>query len=80
MELKEMITIILSILIPIISGLGWIVIQLFKMQKEISNIKIESINIKVEILKEIRGLDSRLSHLEGYLIGWGQKTGTEERK
>lgn len=33
-----------------------------------------------EIRLDIRQLDNRLSHLEGYLIGTSQKTGTESIK
>ena len=69
MNEHEILTIILSILIPTLSGLGWMIIRVFKMTKEISE-------MKIEILKEIRTLDSRISHIEGYLIGAAQKTGT----
>jgi hypothetical protein len=81
--MKEALTIILSIGVPMLAGFGWIIIQLFKMQKDISGTKIEIANTKVEIIKEIRGLDSRISHIEGYLIGYNQKTGPDngrERK
>lgn len=68
------------------AGFGWMIMQLFKMQKEISIIKLdvsglrnEMINMKVEILQEIRGLDSRIAHIESYLIGSAQKTGTEKK-
>jgi hypothetical protein len=54
------------------TGFGWMIIQLFKMKAEVAS-------LKIEMLKEIRGLDARLSHLEGYLIGSGQKTGTEKK-
>lgn len=62
------------------AGFGWIIIKLFKMQKEISTMKSEMLNMKVEILQEIRGLDSRIAHIEGYLIGSAQKTGTEKKR
>jgi len=68
----QMAAIILTILVPMLSGFGWIVIRLFKMQKEVSS-------MHIELLKEIRGLDSRIAHIEGYLIGMGQKTGTEKK-
>lgn len=54
------------------AGFGWLIIKLFKMQKEISS-------MHIELLKEIRGLDSRIAHIEGYLIGSAQKTGTEKK-
>ena len=75
----EMLTIILSILIPTLSGLGWVIVKIFGMKKEISGIRCEMLEMKIELLKEIRVLDSRLSHLEGYLIGSAQKTGTNNQ-
>lgn len=69
----EVLTIILSIGIPMLAGYGWILTKMFKIQKELSL-------MHIEILKEIRGLDSRIAHIEGYLIGYNQKTGTENGK
>lgn len=69
----EVLTIILSIGIPMLAGLGWILTKMFKIQKELSL-------THFEILKEIRFLDSRIAHIEGYLIGYNQKTGTENGK
>jgi len=54
------------------TGFGWIIARMLKMQKEMSA-------MHIELLKEIRGLDSRIAHIEGYLIGAGQKTGTEKK-
>lgn len=89
----QMLTIILSIGVPMLAGFGWIVMQLFKMQKDIAGTKIEiasfkteivgvkndMLNMKIEILNEVRILDSRIAHIEGYLIGFNQKTGTEKK-
>jgi hypothetical protein len=59
------------------AGFGWMIVQQFSLKSEISDIKTDGLETKVEILKEIRGLDARISHMEGYLIGIGQKTGTQ---
>jgi hypothetical protein len=61
------------------AGFGWLIIKLFKMQKEISVMTSEILEMKIELLGEIRGLDSRIAHIEGYLIGSAQKTGTEKK-
>jgi len=61
------------------AGFGWLIYQSFKMKSEISKIKPEILEMKIELLGEIRGLDSRIAHIEGYLIGSAQKTGTEKK-
>lgn len=76
----QLLTIIGSILIPMLSGFGWIIIRFFKMETRFSKMEKDSNNRHIELLKEIRVLDSRLSHLEGYLIGINQRTGTESIK
>ncbi len=61
------------------AGFGWLIYQSFKMQKQIAETNVQIGNVKVELLNEIRGLDSRISHIEGYLIGYNQKTGTDKK-
>jgi hypothetical protein len=61
------------------AGFGWLIYQSFKMQKEISDIKVKIADTKIDLIEEIRGLDSRIAHIEGYLIGSAQKTGTEKK-
>jgi len=72
-------------LIGLISaGFGWIIIQMLKMQKDYSNKHIELLkemhSLEIRLSDEIRSLDIRLSHVEGYLMGYNQKTGTENFK
>jgi hypothetical protein len=71
-------TIILSILVPV-CGFGWLIIRMFKVHKKISDMKEEISDMKDEILGEVRGLNPRISHIEGFLIGFGQKTGKENK-
>lgn len=66
---------ILSLGAPMYAGMAWIIKMMFTMKKEISLHQIETNKGFEEIRKDLRGLDSRLSHLEGYLIGRGQKIG-----
>jgi hypothetical protein len=47
----EMLTIILSILIPTLSGLGWVIVKIFGMKKEISGIRREMLEMKIELFK-----------------------------
>jgi len=54
------------------AGFGWLIVKLFKMQKEMSS-------MHIELLKEIRWLDGRIDHIELYLIEAAQKTGTEKK-
>lgn len=88
---NQMLTLILSILIPLVSGFGWMISMMFKMTKEISENKNEISETKIEILNEIRVLDSRISHMEGssqerslrdieLRLYQFQKTSSEEKK
>jgi hypothetical protein len=91
----QLLTIILSLGIPMLTGFGWIIRVIFQSQKELAQIKLDVQGNKLEIsnmrnelrleisstrnevLKEIRVLDARISHIEGYLIGSTQRTGTQ---
>lgn len=66
---EQMITIILSILIPMFAGFGWIMNRIFKLEDRMNLFSLD-----------IRSLDARLSRIEGYLEGRDRsksKTGTE---
>lgn len=68
MTSHDLLTIILSIGIPMLIGFGWIIVKLLSIQKEVGD-------AKNEIQKDIRCLDVRIAHMEGYLIGKQSKTG-----
>lgn len=54
----ETLTIIASILVPMIGGFFWLVGRMYK--------GLNSLNVKIdEIHKDLRNIDSRLSRLEG---------------
>jgi hypothetical protein len=54
----EMLTIIGSILIPMLAGFGWIINKIFELQKEI-----------LHLSQDIQKMDNRLCRLEGYIEG-----------
>ena len=68
----QLLTIILSIGIPMLAGFGWIIIKLFSFQSDVQK-EFKSMG------QDIRTLDSRISHIEGYLMGRDFKTGTGEK-
>jgi hypothetical protein len=70
----QLLTIILSLGIPMLTGFGWMIRIIFQSQKEMT---LEMSSMRSELLKEIRVLDARISHIEGYLIGSTQRTGTK---
>ena len=59
MNWTEVITIILSILIPMFAGFGWVINKIMELQKNIS--------------EDLRSLDKRLSRIEGYIEGKNDK-------
>lgn len=69
----QLLTMILSIGLPMLAGFGFMIFKMFSMQKDLSeDIK----NVEIKLTQEIRSLDRRISHIEGYLMGRDAKTGT----
>lgn len=67
----QLLTIILSIGLPMLAGFGFMIFKMFSFQKDVSR------EMK-DLSNDIRSLDRRLSHIEGYLMGRDTKTGTHE--
>jgi len=80
---KDVITIIISILVPMFSGFLWIINRMYKKFEAIDK-KLESVNNRIDVLSDkINDLDKRLSRIEG-IIYWLEKfffnkNGTENK-
>ncbi len=77
MEMNQTLTIILSIGIPMLAGFGWIISLIISIQKDLQK---DIRTLEGRLSDDIRKLDTRLSHIEGYLMGRDQRTGTQDKK
>ncbi len=70
---------LLSIIVPLGALIGWMWSRLDKKFDKIDK-NFEKIDEKLgKMDTNIQGLDRRISHIEGYLMGCAQKTGTENK-
>lgn len=72
MSNDQLLTIILSIGLPILTGFGFVFFKLFSFQKDVSR-------VMKDLSYDIKGISLRISHIEGYLKGRDVKTGTQEK-
>jgi hypothetical protein len=62
MTTEQMVTLILSILIPMLTGFGWVINKMMKMDEKNSD-------DFAKITSKLSLLDSRISRIEGYIEG-----------
>ncbi len=73
MDWTQALSIIGSILVPMLAGFGWLIHLILETKKELqSEIKQTHIEIKqmdLRLSQDVRQIDNRLSRIEGYLQG-----------
>ncbi len=62
----QVLTIILSILVPVFAAFGWMINKLMEMKKDIN---VELMEMKKDINVNLRNLDKSMSRIEGYIEG-----------